>query len=85
MALADYRRCDKCGNKAFYDADLRYNMKEYPPHGLYLLGDWVVLCTNCAKTFECVIVERHPDTTTETLDSLPNGKLALDIQPIGAD
>lgn len=28
MAMADYRWCDKCGCKAFYDANLNYNCAE---------------------------------------------------------
>jgi hypothetical protein len=58
MALADYRRCDVCGGKAFYDATLRYDFERYPDRGLYLLGDWAVICIDCAKTFKCIIVPK---------------------------
>lgn len=58
MARADYRLCDKCGGKAFYDATLDYDFRTYRDTGLWNLGDWAVLCRECAKKFECVIVER---------------------------
>lgn len=69
MAMADYRLCDKCGNKAFYDSNLNYEFStmEHPipedecirdsGHKLDYLGDWSVLCRECAKTHKCVIVE----------------------------
>ena len=83
MALADYRLCDVCGGKAFYDAGLNYDdgPSEYrtidkpfrmagaeqysteemnQKHGMRLdyVGDWAVICTNCAETHECKIVPR---------------------------
>jgi hypothetical protein len=72
MAYADYRLCDICERKAFYDANLNYefpdkngndtygNPMEYvrgSRHKLDHLGDWAVLCINCAKTHKCVIVQ----------------------------
>lgn len=72
MALADYRLCDKCGEKTFYDADLNYEFE--PPQWdtakpsikymgteqnkiwLGRLGDWAVICSECAKTHKCIIV-----------------------------
>lgn len=68
MALADYRLCDVCGSKTFYDARLNYEQTVDGDgalrnggemmQGLSLdyLGDWCVLCTNCARTHRCVIV-----------------------------
>lgn len=56
MALADYRLCDVCGRKAFYDANLNYDFNEYPETGLSNLGDWSVLCRDCAKTHTTQIV-----------------------------
>ncbi|MEI7446596.1 MAG: hypothetical protein WCK28_17030 [Burkholderiales bacterium] len=81
MALADYRLCDMCESKAFYDSDLSYENgppghdPEQPPfrtagseqwgtpeqrhkYGTRLgnLGDWAVLCTDCAKTNRTLIV-----------------------------
>lgn len=74
MAYADYRLCDVCEGKAFYDANLNY---EWPNkdgkdsfgykiekeelvrdsgHKLDRLGDWAVLCRDCAKTHKCVIL-----------------------------
>lgn len=68
MAFADYRLCDVCGGKAFYDAHLNYEFStraEPLPadelvrgndYGLDRLGDWAVICTDCAKTHKCVVV-----------------------------
>ena len=70
MALCDYRLCDKCGGKAFYDADLNYQDADGSdaylvcgegqafPAALDHLGDWAVLCDDCAKTHRCAIVPR---------------------------
>lgn len=71
MALADYRLCDVCGGKAFYDANLNYettgNAAERfrvcgePMWALRLdyLGDWAVLCDDCAKTHKTAIVKKE--------------------------
>lgn len=80
MALADYKRCDVCGSKAFYDANLSYTQgpsdySDAPPfrsvgveqiadpalrHNrgtrLGYLGDWAVLCQDCAKTHKTAIL-----------------------------
>ena len=69
MALADYRLCDVCGRKVFYDANLNYEFSDrdnpIPPEqsprngaGMKLdyLGDWAVICLTCAKTHECKVV-----------------------------
>lgn len=73
MAMADYRLCDKCGCKAFYDSNLNYEFEDRNtkipddekirdfPYKLDYLGDWAVLCRDCAKKFRCVI---------ETIDGL---------------
>jgi hypothetical protein len=62
MAGADYRSCDVCGGKAFYDANLNYDFENINPKTgdpkLDYLGDWAVICIECAKKYECVIVER---------------------------
>jgi hypothetical protein len=81
MAAADYRLCDVCGHKVFYDSNLNYEQgkSEYgdtPPFrtagepqafttpeaadkwGMRLdwLGDWAVICEDCAKTHKCIVV-----------------------------
>ena len=67
MAVADYKSCDLCGGKAFYDANLhedRYvatwdpeTAKRHDPIGL------AVLCPACNKTHEAIIRPRvSPDT-----------------------
>ena len=65
MAYADYRLCDKCECKAFYDANLNYDFTaDASEHirgqhlALDYLGDWKVLCKECAKKYICIIVER---------------------------
>lgn len=83
MAAADYRLCDVCNGKAFYDSNLGYEdgtdefSAQQPPYrvageeqyadpalnqryGMRLgyLGDWAVLCDDCAKTHKVQIVER---------------------------
>lgn len=72
MAAADYRLCDVCKAKTFYDAELNYE------HGgadiscrnggdmilgqeLQGLGDWIVICKKCTETHEIVL--RPKDTT----------------------
>lgn len=74
MAYADYRLCDICEGKAFYDSNLNYQWPDKNGNNDYgnpidksdlvrdcsyqldHLGDWVVLCTECAKTHKVVIV-----------------------------
>lgn len=71
MAAADYRLCDVCDGKAFYDSNLSYeDPREAPDRGpfrvagqeqgwgyrLGYLGDWAVLCTDCAKTHRTAIL-----------------------------
>ncbi len=72
MALCDYRLCDMCEGKVFYDAGLNYEFREgddrehYPPFrvageelngdSLDYLGDWAVICNDCAKTHKCIVV-----------------------------
>ena len=71
MALADYKLCDLCDAKAFYDSNLSYepSRKKLDPNAfrqvgetvewgqtLGYLGDWAVLCTDCSKTHKTAIV-----------------------------
>lgn len=59
MALCDYRLCDKCNQKVFYDSNLNYVWnKDTGLMDLEYLGDWAVICNDCAKTWKCIIVER---------------------------
>lgn len=67
MALVDYRLCDVCHGKAFYDARLNYEdagaqvavryAGEVSWYRLDDLGDWAVLCKDCAKTHRTEIVK----------------------------
>lgn len=79
MAYADYKLCDVCGAKAFYDLDLIYEDGDDAPEStpyrvagkeqyedpalnqkwasrLGYLGDWAVICEDCAKTHKTLIV-----------------------------
>src|SRR5262245_38101351 len=73
MAAADYRLCDVCTHKVFYDSNLSYEFGPFDddtPQALQVgepacyslgsLGDWGVLCSDCSKTNRVVIVDRHP-------------------------
>lgn len=68
MASSDYRLCDVCDGKAFYDANIDYDHGDKDdgfrvagkpqPWGLKLgyVGDWAVICTDCAKTHRTAIL-----------------------------
>ena len=58
MALSDYRLCDLCHCKAFFDAKLQYDFNEHPDTGLDDVGEWKVLCRDCAQTHTVVILCR---------------------------
>ena len=76
MAMADYKCCNRCGRKCFYDSDLQYVSKpdafnlapfkeageqqEFTPLYLYKLGDWAVLCIECSKTHRTQIAPIAP-------------------------
>ena len=60
MAGVDYRRCDVCRGKAFYDADLNYDYDKTDKDGndkLGYVGSMKVLCDECSKTHMIVIVD----------------------------
>ena len=64
MALSDYRLCDVCGAKVFYDATLNYGIQpafsgQKQVDGVYLdyLGDWKVICADCSEQYQCVILD----------------------------
>jgi thiol:disulfide interchange protein len=60
MAACDYRSCDVCGGKVFYDANLNYDHDDAGNITLDYLGDWCVICTECAKTHESKVVKKEP-------------------------
>ena len=57
MAAADYRLCDICGSKTFYDSELDYDFKKYLDTGLYNLGAWICLCRDCIQRNRIIIVK----------------------------
>lgn len=80
MALCDYRQCDNCGEKAFYDAnisDQRYlgaiDQSDYDEHwGAVQLR---VLCPDCASTHELKIVERDKPISKNEVASIEQNYL----------
>ena len=66
MTFIDYRLCDICGNKTFYDADLNYDEPDangrwhWIPDGV---GAWAVICVACAATHEIKIVKKEKGDT----------------------
>lgn len=68
MAMSDYRLCDVCGGKAFYDARLNYGDRvddEGEPVPDYV-GSWRVVCDECFdKGYEAVVVRRKDKGTTD--------------------
>jgi len=71
MASADYRICDNCGRKVFYDAELNYDYEneehkakelgEEQDYRIDSLGDWCVLCNECAKTYKTTFILKNRD------------------------
>lgn len=74
MALADYRLCDVCEAKCFYDERLSYDFAEYPDTGLYNTGAWAVLCRDCAKTHKTVIVKAEDAPSRKGADTARHGQ-----------
>lgn len=69
MAAADYRLCDVCGSKAFYDANLNYEFEESKyfewdeidktnGYRLDYLGDWACICKDCVEKGWTVKVQK---------------------------
>jgi hypothetical protein len=54
MAYGDYRHCDVCDCKVFYDVDVNYER----------VGAMAVICQECAKTREVRVVELQPEPST---------------------
>lgn len=70
MALADYRLCDVCNSKCFYDSNLNYEFLEDADYHwtdknkrdgfrLDYLGDWGVICEACSEKWEVVIQTKN--------------------------
>lgn len=71
MASGDYRSCDVCNCKCFYDANLNYEHSDesekkktvlYNGKDSYMrldwLGAWAVLCDDCSETHSAIIVKK---------------------------
>lgn len=70
MAAADYRLCDRCNEKVFYDANLNYQFEEDDwttfdeidkkrGYRLDYLGDWLCLCKDCSERYIIVTMDRE--------------------------
>lgn len=59
MAMADYKLCDRCGNKAFYDANVHdpHYVAMYEPDENVEPCAVAALCSECAKTHHLEIEE----------------------------
>lgn len=71
MAYADYRHCDVCGTKCFYDTNLNYEFRDSEwveldeidkarGYKLDYLGQWAVICKDCMKDYE-VVIQKKPN------------------------
>jgi len=60
MASADYRLCDNCGCKTFYDSDLNYEYKDEDRNIFEIngVGQLKVLCEGCTETKKIIIVNK---------------------------
>lgn len=73
MAYADYKLCDLCGEKAFYDTcvtDPRYEATWDPSADCDPIGI-KVLCTECAKTHDVVVVKKGGGVW-QLIETVPN-------------
>lgn len=72
MAAADYRLCDRCGSKVFYDANLNYEFASHQRsdfdevdkkrgYKLDYLGDWICLCKECSEKYIIVTMDREEE------------------------
>ena len=65
MAMSDYKLCDVCGGKAFYDANIlddRYVATWDPSETADPIGI-AVLCPECNKTHVALVAPRHGETS----------------------
>lgn len=93
MAYADYRLCDVCGGKTFYDANLNYDQGadvegSVRNAGVLLqhtrldyLGDWCVICHECAKTHECRVVQKDGHATAQAHALAHERRARIQTQP----
>jgi hypothetical protein len=59
MASADYKPCNVCGCKTFYDANLDYDFEEYNKNtGLYNTAQLISICNECSNENVAVIVKK---------------------------
>lgn len=74
MAKCDYRLCDLCNSKVFYDAEVDYDAYEEQ------LGDWAVICSDCARDHRVMIVKKgDPEEQAAEITALRE-KLALVVE-----
>lgn len=76
MALSDYRLCDVCDRKTFYDAMLNWDQYGNWEEGdapvledggavakgsLERLGAWAIICQDCVKTHAARVLTREQE------------------------
>ena len=80
MAGCDYRSCDVCGAKTFYDANLNYvkdeKTGEYTLHGI---GDWKVICETCAKEWETVLRKKDAPALDAQIKSVTTAEKFVEL------
>ena len=78
MASCDYKSCDICGRKTFYDANLHYDFEEHNKiTGLYNTGDMKALCESCSDMYELRVVKITEEISKINLKELMEGAIKL--------
>jgi len=63
MAAADYKLCDICDRKTFYDCEVAYGDWTEESGSIPVgVGAWAVLCVDCSATHRIEIVETKTKT-----------------------
>lgn len=59
MPLGDYKECDICKENTFCDSFVNYRLDKDGEMRPMRVGDWKVLCKDCAKNFEVIVIKRE--------------------------
>lgn len=55
MASADYKLCQVCGGKTFYDSDIHYDYERGEYEGC---GECRALCLECSKEWQLMTIRK---------------------------